>query len=215
MARLLKALLIALLIVTLTEAPVWAAPSRPLGVVVEAQHSRLGSSDAERGATVFAGDVIATESAGKLRLLAGGAQLYLLPNSATTLSEMNTGVGIALHQGAVLFSSSGREMVEVRALQAAIRSRAGETAHGKVAIVAPNELEIASYRGALDLTLGEETHAIAEGSAYRVLLEPEPLGPQGAPRKGGVSRGILLVILAIAVGTGIAIWRATISPTDP
>jgi hypothetical protein len=218
--KILRVFLIALLIVNIVDAPVWARSSRPLGVVVEAQRSRLGSTAAERGATVFAGDALATDAAGSLRLLAGGAQLYLLPESATTLSEIDAKLGLTLHRGAVLFSSSGRETVEVRALEAAIRSRADESAHGRVAIVSPNELEIASYRGTLDVTLGNETRTVTEGSAYRVILEPEPQGPRGAgagaPRSGGVSaRGMWIIVGAVAVATAIVIWRATISPDHP
>ena len=66
MHALLRGYLTGLLVVTLVEAPVSAAPASPLGVVMQAQHARLGTSKATQGATVFNGDNLATELTGNL-----------------------------------------------------------------------------------------------------------------------------------------------------
>jgi len=217
MRTLLRGFLIALLIVALTEAPLGAGVSRPLGVVVEAQRSWLGSSTAEGGATVFGGETLATDSAGSLRVRAGAAQLYLLPESAATLREAAAGVGVSLQHGTLVFSSSVRDTIEVHASQLVIRPRAGEPAYGKVTLNGLKELEIASYRGVLEVSLGNETRSVAANSAYRVVLEPEPQGPKGSgvPQKAGHAGWVWFAIGAIAVGTAIALWRATISPDHP
>jgi hypothetical protein len=211
MRALLRGCLISLLVVTLVEAPVSAAPSNPLGVVMQAQHARLGTSEAAQGATVFNGDNLATELTGNLYVHARGTQIYLLANTSVSLSEIPGGISAALQRGTFAFSSSGNEAVQVRASQALIQSRAGRPVYGRVTVVGPNELEIASYRGEMDVAVGDETHVVSENSAYRVLLEPSAQGQP--PSKAGRARFIWIVLIGIAVGTGIGIWRALISPS--
>jgi len=206
---------IALLIVTLIEAPVWAGPSRPLGVIVEAQGSWLGTGSAESGATVFGGENLATESGGTLRVRAGATQFYLPADSSAALREVPGGVGIALQRGAVIFSSSGQEAFELRASEAILRARPGDSIYGRVSMASPRELEIASYRGTLEVTLGGETRLVAANSAYRVVLEPEPRGSGASRTTGRTGPWMWFAVTAVAVGTAIAIWRATISPDRP
>jgi len=83
--------------------------------------------------------------------------------------------------------------------------------YGRVTVVGPNELEIATYRGEMDVAVGDETHVVSENSAYRVLLEPSAQGQ--SPSKAGRARFIWIVLVGVAVGTGIGIWRALISPS--
>ncbi len=83
--------------------------------------------------------------------------------------------------------------------------------NGRVTVVGPNELEIASYRGEMDVAVGDKTHVVSENSAYRVLLEPSAQGQP--PSKAGRARFTWIVLVGVPVGTGIGIWRAMISPS--
>jgi len=53
---LLRSCLVAILVVTLVEAPVYGSPSAALGVVLQAQNASVGSGVAATGATIFNGD---------------------------------------------------------------------------------------------------------------------------------------------------------------
>jgi len=211
MHALLRGCLISLLVVALVEAPVSAAPASPMGVVMQAQRARLGTSEAVQGATVFNGDNLATELIGNLCVHVRGAQIYLLANTSVSLGEIPGGISAALQRGTFTFSSSGNEAVQVRASRALIQSRAGRPVYGSVTVVGPNELEIATYCGEMDVAVGDETHVVSENSAYRVLLEPSAQGQ--SPSKAGRARFIWIVLVGVAVGTGIGIWRALISPS--
>jgi hypothetical protein len=182
-----------------------------MGVVMQAQRARLGTSETVQGATVFNGDNLATELTGDLCVHVRGTQIYLLANTSVSLSEIPGGISAALQRGTFAFSSSGIEGVQVRTSQALIHSRAGRPVYWRVTVVGPNELEIASYRGEMDVAVGDETHVVSENSAYRVLLEPSAQGQP--PSKAGRARFIWIVLIGISVGTGIGIWRALISPT--
>jgi hypothetical protein len=62
---------------SLLTAPVWAAPSSSLGVVVFADRAHVGAAQASVGATVFSGDRLSTEQTGSVQVRAGAARLLL------------------------------------------------------------------------------------------------------------------------------------------
>src|SRR2546425_10445979 len=74
---LLRSCLVAILVVTLVEAPVYGSPSAALGVVLQAQNASVGSGVAATGATIFNGDTLATDSRGWLRVRLGANQFSL------------------------------------------------------------------------------------------------------------------------------------------
>src|SRR6266849_7528556 len=206
MHALLRGCLIGLLVVTLVEAPVSAAPASPLGVVMQAQRARLGTSEAAQGATVFNGDNLATELTGNLCVHVRGTQIYLLANTSVSLGEIPGGISAALQRGTFAFSSSGNESVQVRASQALIQSRAGRPVYGRVTVVGPNELEIASYRGEMDLAFGDETHVVSENSALPTACSSNPQRRASRrPRPAGLaSFGLCWLALPWVLELGLA-----------
>ncbi len=176
----LKCLLIAVLVVTLVEAPLFASPSRVLGVITQADRAHVSSGDAMRGATVFDGDTLSTDAAGALRVRLGEAQLYLLPSSAAAVHRTAAGVSAALQRGTAVFSSLGGEAFELRASGARIRARAAQPTLAQVTLVGPYELLLTCQHGQLEVRIGEEVHTVQEATSYRVSIEPEPQGPRGA-----------------------------------
>ena len=215
MCGLLRTFLVAILIVALAGAQVLAAPSQSLGVVMQAQGARLGGVEAVVGATVFSGDNLSTQEKGNINLRAGRAQLYLPASTSTGVDTIPSGIRATLRQGALFFGSGDSGVVEVRASEALIRSRNGQPAFAKVTLLGPNELEIASYRGTVDVTVGDETRAVTERTAYRVLTETEQA--QGGAAPAG-RRGKFIAILFFAGATIAAILIArhfVVSPDSP
>ncbi len=215
MRTLFRACLIALLIATLIEAPGFAAPSRGLGVVLQAERARLSSGDAITGATVFDGDTFSTEASGALRLRVGAAQLYLLASSAGSMRQSAGGVSATLERGSLIYSASAGEGFELRAAEAVIRPRAGQQTLAQITLTGAHELVVTSQHGQLEVTVYNETHVVPEATTYRVEIEPEIPSPQGGPPvRPGRSRFIILALAMIAIGTGIGIWRSLISPSS-
>jgi hypothetical protein len=97
-----------------------------------------------------------------------------------------------------------------------------------VTFVSDKELLVTARRGGLAISVEDETQTIAEGTSYRVLLDPtDSQAPPGAgtgqgpgtgsggPLKAGRSRFLLLATALIAAGTGVAIYFAFESNARP
>lgn len=212
----LKSLLIAILLLSLVEAPVFAAPSRALGVITQADRARLSSGDATSGATVFDGDTLATQSTGGLLVRLGEAQLYLLGNSAVTVRQLPSGVSSTLERGTAIFSSPSAEAFELRASEARIRAKTpGKLTYAQVTLAGPYELVLTCQRGELAVTIGEEVHAVLEATSYRVTIDAPTQAVQGSgapPVATGRSRWKLIALILIGAGTSFGVVYALLSP---
>ncbi len=218
MRTVLRSCLVAVLIVGLVEIPVLGAPSRPLGVVLQATRARLSSGDATDGATIYDGDTLATDVSGTLRARLGGSQLYLPADSAAALHQTAGGVSAALQRGTAVFSSASPEAFELLASEARIHARTTQPTLARVTLVRPYELLITCQRGQLEVRIGEEIHQVPEATAYRVLIQPaskDQKGAGGPPVAAATSQFVILAVALIAVGTGIGLWRAFVSPSGP
>ncbi len=218
MRMLLRMCLIAVLIVSLVEIPVLGAPSRPLGVVLQAERARISSADAASGVTLFDGDTLATDATGALRVRLGETQFSLLANSAAALRQTTAGVSATLHSGTAVFSSASPEGFELLASEARIHARTTQATLAQVTVVGPYELLLTCQRGQLEVRIGEEIHQVPEATSYRVTIDPASPAGQGTGRPTlatARSRWLLLALILIGVGTGIGIWRALISPSSP
>ncbi len=213
MRTLLRICLISVLTVSLIDTPVFGGPSRALGLVTQADHAHLGSSDAETGATVFDGDRLSTDPAGTMQVRLTSAQLYLLQDSGTKMHRMQSGASVVLERGTLVLASVAGPAVELRASEARIRPKAAQQTLAQVTLVGPNELLVTSNRGDLEVTIGEENHIVPENTSYRVEIEPSVPNPQGGPPiRAARSRFTLIALILIAVATSIIIWRVLVSP---
>jgi hypothetical protein len=213
--NLLRGFLVAALIFSLVEAPVSAAPSAALGVVMQADRASVRSAPASNGATLFDGDRLSTQTDGNLRLRVGSAQLFLLADSAAALHRTAEATSAALERGTIVLATNGPEAIEVQASEARIRPKNGNASLCQVTLVSPQELLLTSQRGDLEVTIGEETRTVSEATSYRVLIESPAEPAQGRPRHAARSRFLIVALIAIGVGTGIGIWRALVSPDKP
>src|SRR3989442_11361629 len=115
---LLRSCLVAILVVTLVEAPVYGAPSAALGVVLQAQNASVGSGVAATGATIFNGDTLATDSRGWLRVRLGANQFSLLQQSSPVMPQAPRIPIPVLERGTTVHAASADEPVDCQALAA-------------------------------------------------------------------------------------------------
>ncbi len=230
----------ALLVVCLLTGP--TAPATPassvqshaIGTIVQAQGAQLGSGAASRGATVFDGDVLGTDTDGALRLRAGVALVYLGGRSGAKLRRAAGGLQTELLAGTVVLSSAQVSAMEILVTGAQIRPSADGPTVAQVTLAGPKELHILARRGALQFSYGGESEMIPEGASYRVVLDPSEemaaaelmsaQGPQGAgtrqydpPKKPKRRRRAFIFLLwgSAAAVTAIVIHEALESPDGP
>jgi hypothetical protein len=229
MAR-LREVMAAVLSVTMLGAPLWAAPAPAvqLGIVVFADHARLGTAPASVGSTVFGGDRLSTEPTGSVQVRAGAARLLLASSSAATLSQDDASPMAVLTSGTATFSTANAKAFVLHFANATIRPNTDEPTVGQVSVMGPRELVVRSTRGALAITVEGETRVVAEGSAYHVILDPTPeeaaaaaspaggkAMPSGPPVSAGTSKFVWYAVGVVALVTIVAIHEALESPDRP
>jgi hypothetical protein len=210
--------------------PAWSATPAALGTVTSAERAHIGASAASVGTTIYGGDKLSTEQAGLLQVRTRAARFQLSPSSAAFLDEADGIPSATLQGGAAVFSTANSKAFVLHASIAEIRPQTDAPTVGQVSIVSPKELQVRSARGTLAVTVDGETQIIAEGSAYRVLLDPganaagEPAqgprgagtnGPGGPPLKAGRSRFVLIATIVTIGVTAIALDEALESPDRP
>jgi hypothetical protein len=221
---LFTAVLIAILSAVLIEAPVMAAPasspSAPLGVVLAAEDAHVGAGVTTSGATIYDGDRLEAGANSTLRVRLGSGQMVLRQNTVTYVHAFPNGFSANLDNGTVVVSSAPGQTFQLIADGATIRPATAQSTSGQISRVSATELVLTSTRGTLEVSMGDEVKTVEAGSSYRMEVESEDPAPgqQGqAPHATGRNRKAFLWILiaGVSVGTGIAIWRATVSPDAP
>jgi ferric-dicitrate binding protein FerR (iron transport regulator) len=209
----LRGLVAALLSLAMLGAPLFAAPASQLGIVVFADHAKLGTAAASVGSTVFDGDRLSTETAGSLQVRTGAARLLLASSSSATLLRDEATPAAKLLAGTATFSTASANAFTLHYGNAAIRANTDEPTIGQVSAIGPKELVVKSTRGSLAFTVEGETRIVAEGTAYHAILNPTPAEVAAAlsharkeapPQEGGVQRAgeISRVIPTVNVGRG-------------
>jgi hypothetical protein len=205
-----------------------ATGSSPLGVVTQAVGANINSGGVSAGATVFDGDYFTTTATGLVRVRAGAAQLYLAGRSNLKLRAASGGTLAQLVAGTLVFSSANVDAMDVEVAQAHIRPASDQPTVAQISVAGPREIDIRATRGSLQFSYKGESKIVAEGSAYRFVLDPpeDTLFPVEAspafPDKQGPgpgrrrSKGFLYFIIgASAVATFLAVDEALESPSKP
>ena len=201
-----------------------AAGAAAMGTVVSAQRARVGTANASAGTTIFVGDHLDTDELGSLQLRTNAARLLMSGSSHVTW-ENEAGVPTAkLNGGTGTFSTTNSKAFALRVGTAVIRPNVDEATIGSVSMLNPKELTVQCTRGALLLTVIDDTLLIPEGTAYHIVLDPsaypagdDPTRPWGAqrPKRSGRNRFIFFLILVVGVVTVIGIHEAWESPDRP
>jgi len=210
---LMKSGIFAVIAVTVLAVSALAAPApvASIGVVVQSNNASLNSSPVADRATIFSGDTLATETTGALRARFGSSQIYLFPNSNVAVGQTANGFSADLTAGPVLLSSAAGESFQVLANGAIVQPKSNQPSMAQVSWVSPTELMLTSRRGDLQVTMGDETQTVNEGSSYRMMIAPagQTAASPGQPSGGsGAGKFYLVAIVIVAAGTGVALWRA-------
>ena len=228
----LRALCAAALSLSLVTVPVWGTSTpnvSPLGTVIAADRAHVGEAAADVGTTVYGGDRLSTEAQGNVQVRAGAARLLLLSSSAAIVNDTEGAPSAKLLLGTATFSTGNAHAFTLFASKAAIRPQTDAPTIGQVTYLNEKELLVTSRRGALTVTVEDETQVIPEGTSYRVLLDPaaDAQGPAGAgsggqgpmqgggPLKAGRSRFLILATVVTGAITVFALTEALESANRP
>jgi hypothetical protein len=215
------------LIFTLTtNAPTSRAAAVAFGTVVSADRARVGSAAATVGTTVLSGDTLDTDKFGSLQVRAGAARLLLTSLSQVTWANAESGASATLKTGTAIFSTANAKAFSLHAGTALIRPNTDAATLGSVTILSPKELAVSCAHGALAISVEDDTKIVAEGTAYRVVLDPDdpqaqntdnppPVFQQKTPRKSGRDRFLMFVLIFAGVGTALGVYFALESPDRP
>ena len=212
----LRETLAAVVSISLLITPVLGAPSSSLGTIVYADRAHMGAAAASAGATVFGGDRLSTEQSGSIQVRAGAARFLLSGASSATLATDEATPAAILTRGSATFSTADSKAFALHVASAIIRPNTDQPTIGQVTVLGPKELVVRSTRGSLTVAVEEDVRVIAEGTAYRIVLDSPttasaPQGPRGAggrgsggpPLKAARSR---FIWYAIGITTLITVW---------
>lgn len=222
-----------LLSVSLLASPILGDPGLGAGTVVAAESAHIGTAPATVGATVFPGDKLDTERVrGGLQIRAGTARLVLSASSRLVWGTEDELPSATLTSGRAAFSTAGAKAFVLHAGTAAFRPRGNEPTVASVTLLSPKELLVRCSRGAVLIAVEDDVRVITEGTAYRVVLDPEAASRLGGaptpaatptsttwgqkpPIKAGKSKFIWYAIGFTALVTGFAVYEALESPDRP
>jgi len=203
------------------------ASTLAFGTVVSADRARVGSAKATVGTTVLSGDTLVTDRFGSLQIRAGAARLLLTSQSQVTWANDEAGASATLKNGTAIFSTANAKAFALRAGVATIRPNGDGATVGSVTILNPKELAVSCSHGALAISVEDDTKIVAEGTAYRVVLDPDaaaqeqgsnnppPAFPQKPPRRSGRDRFLMFILIFAGIGTAIGVYYALESPDRP
>ena len=216
----IRAVLVAFLSVSLVSLPSMAAASKPLGMVVAADHAYLDHSNAATGASVYSDDALVTEQGGSLRLSVGPSQIYLLSLSSASLEPRDDKIQARVDRGTLGFSTARPAQLEIQTPLGLVHGADANPIFGQVSLVNPSTLRISSYEGTLvveDVNGGRKI--IAQGETYEGTLVSDASGGDNNPPRKGVTGAVvnwshvLKVGIPIIAAGVIACWLYPESPS--
>jgi ferric-dicitrate binding protein FerR (iron transport regulator) len=211
-------------------APAWGASTGALGTVVASDHASVGGAGAAVGTTVFDGDKLSTADSGSVQLRAGTARFLLSASSQATLREDEGKPEATLLRGSATFSTANAQAFSLNALTAVIRPKSDDPTIGQVTLLGERQMLVKCIRGALKITVGDDSRVISAGNAYRIVLDPAKREeaqtqppPQGSGTKGSggpplmaaKSKFMWYAAAAVGVATYFALDEVLESPDRP
>ena len=217
----IRAALAGFLAMGLIGLPSMAAASKPLGMVVAADHAYLDHANAAMGASVYSDDALATEQGGSLRLSVGPSQIYLLSLSSASLEPRDDKIQARVDRGTLGFSTERPAQLEIQTPLGLVHGADAHPIFGQVSLVNPSTVRISSYEGTLvveDVNGGRKI--IAQGETYEGTLVSDASGGDNNPPKKGVTGAVvnwshvLEVGIPIVAAGVIACWLYPESPSS-
>lgn len=214
-----RAVLVAFLAVGLASLPSMAAASKPLGMVVAADHAYLDHANAAAGASVYSDDALVTDQGGSLRLSVGASQIYLLSLSAAILEPRDAKVQARVDRGTLGFSTALPNLLEINTPVGVVHGADAKPIFGQVSILSPSTLRISSYEGTLIVEEPNgERKTIEQGETYDATLVSDASGDNNPPKKGVTGAvvnwsHVLKVAIPLVAAGVIACWLYPESPS--
>ena len=182
-------------------------------MVTHAERAHVGAAAASAGSTIYEGDQLSTEAEGVLRISGPALALHLEARSMLILlhpASTEDRVEADLARGTLVFSAARNGSIRVVANDASIRPAANAATMAHVRVVNPKELRLYAQRGALEFSYHGESEVIAEGAAYRVLLDPSEkdvaaVSESEEAKKEPKKRHTKFLLLVIGIAVGVAI----------
>ncbi|HXU20308.1 MAG TPA: hypothetical protein VN788_06990 [Verrucomicrobiae bacterium] len=216
-----RATLAAFLAMGMVNLPLMAAASKPLGMVVAADHAYLDHANAASGASVYSDDALITDEGGSLRLSVGASQIYLLSLSSASLEPRNDKVQARIDRGTMGFSTARPSQLQIQTPVGLVHGADANPIFGQVSLLSPSKLRISSYEGTLVVDdVSGERKIIAQGETYEATLVSEASGgsDNNPPKKGATGAvvnwsHVLKVAIPIVAAGFVACWLYPESPS--
>jgi hypothetical protein len=226
--RLFRSLIGGVLVALLVHTPALTAAPPPasapaMGVILQAQRANVGNGAAAIGSTVFDGDLLQTDRDGMLRVRFGALQAALVAGGAVVVHQSADGFAANLTRGGVILSSGQGQKFSLLADGATIQPGTSRPTVAQVTWVSPKELLVMSRKGALQVSMGDETKTVADGASYRMLIDPaaaaasEPApgaAPQNPPTTGN-NKFVFVLIAAAVILVAVGVALVLESPSSP
>ena len=177
-------------------------------MVTHAERAHVGGAAVSAGSTIYEGERLSTESGGSLRISSPNLTLQLNAQSVLIVQRGPQGGFVAeVAAGTVIFAAARTGNIVVVADDALIRPAANVPAVAHIRVVSLKELRVYAQRGPLEFSYHGENETIAEGAAYRVLLDPsETEASESEPDKKKLTKHHhKFLLLALGIVPGVAI----------
>jgi hypothetical protein len=220
-----------------------STPKTPaLGLVAQASQAKIGNAEASEGASIYSGDFLSTGNNGSLLVRIGPLSYQLQQNSSLHIYSAPYGAVAELNRGTVIYTTSaGPQNLVIVASDVRVTPNIAASDFGRVTMENPCDITVYSQRGDANVKVGSESRDVEEGKAYRVRAEnsleytkylspdaddyhkyhvhrpcaPVDLVHGHPPITPGSSHFLLATAALLAVGGGLAAWKASESPDAP
>lgn len=151
--------------------PVSIGQTSVAGVVTLSNRALLAGSSVSAGATIFSGDLVATEEDGQIQVQAGRIKLALQPQSSFRVFRAGETVVVELERGTLTYSTAAGDDLIIYALDTRLVPERAGGGTGQVTVVSRCEMKATSQTHTLEVTVGKETKTIEETKTFSVRSE--------------------------------------------
>jgi len=153
-------------------APLHAAQTKAVGMILDARGGHIGSAATSAGSSVYVGDILSTDTDGSLTVRVGQTTYQLLGDTSAAFYAGQTSPIAELRRGSITVSNNSvSQGFEIFASDVRIVSGADRPIQGQVSLRSPCELVVTSQEGVLDVVAGSEKRTVDHDHSYRVIPE--------------------------------------------
>jgi ferric-dicitrate binding protein FerR (iron transport regulator) len=142
-------------------------------VIVQASR---GGDEVDRefeGMTILDAEPLTTDGTRIWRVRLDGLQLLLSPNSAVEVRRATSGFSATLKGGTITVAASEGQKFRVVADGLTIQPQGEALATARVTLLNATEVDVATEKGSLEISMGEERKTLEPGHLYRLEVVPD------------------------------------------